>query len=245
MVITASPLQAAMEKITERALVTLQAAACTILPAPMMTPIVSVDQDWPSTVDPTPLLRFAQLFSETAVPEVCLCLTELSWRELIANGAVSPTYGLLLEHEVHGALVVPLRHGKQYYGTWVIYHRMGICDVGTNWLEDNWDWINGFCCQIILALESYRLHRKLTHHTCVARRGTPMFLSYDSVNQLLFSARLIGESVSLTRYQEIELKQWVRQLSAVTGSALTMIQWLSQQISECEVVCQQSVDHQE
>lgn len=245
MVINGAPLKAVLERITARALVTLQAAACAILPTPQLKPIVTVDRNWPSTLEPTPLLYFAQLFSETAATELCLLSEELSWQSFVENGAISPTYGLLLAHEVRGAITVPLRYGEQYYGLWVLYHRMDLCDIDGTWLEGNWDWINAFGFQIILALESYRLHRKLTHHGCAVRRDSPIFPSYDSVNQLLFSARLIGESVSMTRQETPELKQWVGQLSAVTGSALTAMQWLLQQINECEVMCQHAMDHQE
>lgn len=126
--------------------------------------------------------------------------------------------------------LLPITLEEKLYGHLIIYDRQ--CAL---YVDAEEELIEEFCAQIILAIESQVLSKRLKNHSLPLRNDEKIIELYDSVNQLLFSVTIIAESLpDLWQQWRCERRQWLEQLRDATGSALSAIRALSQELNELE-----------
>ncbi len=136
----------------------------------------------------------------------------------------------LMRRNFQETFLLPIVSRKKSYGYLVIYK-----EQYTFYVEIEEELIKEFSCQIILAIESQCLYKRLINHSVQLDSNAKVAELYDSVNQLLFSVTIIADSLPhLWQQLTCERRLWLDQLRQATESALTAVGTLSQELNELE-----------
>ena len=134
------------------------------------------------------------------------------------------------ESRIISHFLLPIISRKITHGHFIIYGEH--CAF---YVEIEEELIREFSYQIILAVESQCLYKRLITHSVQLHNNAKVAELYDSVNQLLFSATIIADSFPHLWQQLLcERRHWLVQLQQATGSALMAIGTLSHELNKLE-----------
>ncbi len=222
-------LESVLNQIARRVVSTLDIVACTIIP--------EYDDTLNELIEEKRLNK-ADTIVFACSEKFCNPLSfELLPSEFQQKDITSATHGSrcaqcqhLMRSNFQATFLLPIRSRKKLYGHLIIYGEQ--CAF---YIEIEEELIKEFSYQIILAIESQCLYKRLINHSDQLHSNAEVAELYDSVNQLLFSVTIIADSFPhLWQQLTCERRFWLDKLRQATDSALTAIGTLSHELNNLE-----------